>query len=527
MSEVLLPPWVQPISPEHVGILDDQTTTFEASLGRAPGQTQSWADPRWQIKRSFKTVRLDERAALRSALAEARGRGNIVRATVYQPLRGSFPTQELCVNPTFANGTTGWSATAQNTLSVSDRTLRVQRAQNTTTTSVSGTALTGLTQYASYVMRALALLGRGPTQYRAAILDALDGTVTGAALTPGAMSVFAYVLQGTTATPIIRDESIAGAIAGDYFDVPFTSFARCILVDNGPNYLQQSDAIDDAAWTTKLNVTISANNTTAADGTLTMDGLIENSTNGAHNVEQAQNVPSTALDYIIYTEVTPGNRSFCYLEMDEGGATTVLQYFNLSTGAVGVNGSTGAGWANRRAGVKNLGNNRYFIWMIARKSSSATTIKAYIGPASADGTGSYTGNGSGTSIALRRAGIAQSSVPTRGGLTTSTALANGTTQSGAGLYLKALPASTNGLLLKDDWFEINGELKQCTAVLNSDEAGLGYLQFRPMLAGSPADGDPIIVSQPMGRFRLMNSYEYDDDFGLYLSTDVELTETYG
>ena len=87
--------------------------------------------------------------------------------------------------------------------------------------------------------------------------------------------------------------------------------------------------------------------------------------------------------------------------------------------------------------------------------------------------------------------------------------------------------SANGLLLADDFFEIGGELKQCTAPLNSDASGLGYLQFRPLLAGAPADNDPVFINQPMGRFKLMNSYEYDNEFGLYMDATVELTEVYG
>ena len=100
-----------------------------------------------------------------------------------------------------------------------------------------------------------------------------------------------------------------------------------------------------------------------------------------------------------------------------------------------------------------------------------------------------------------RVGAAASQYPVR--LTqTTTAAATGTSQTGTALHLKALPASTNSLLLPGDWVECSGQLNMVTAPLNSDAAGLGYLQLQRPFTTAPSDNAPVIINRPMGRFLL-------------------------
>jgi hypothetical protein len=111
--------------------------------------------------------------------------------------------------------------------------------------------------------------------------------------------------------------------------------------------------------------------------------------------------------------------------------------------------------------------------------------------------------------------------------TTSSALTSGTAQTGGSLYVKGLPASTNGLLEVNDWVEVANQLKQVTARLNSDAAGLGYLQFRPALGDSPADNDPVIINQPFGRFIYSGQQkELENMFGVYGDVEMNLEEVY-
>lgn len=104
-------------------------------------------------------------------------------------------------------------------------------------------------------------------------------------------------------------------------------------------------------------------------------------------------------------------------------------------------------------------------------------------------------------------------------------LVNGGSQTGNTLIVDKLPASTNGLLLKDDPIEINGELKFCTAPLNSDSSGNGYLRFAPALFRAPADNDPVIVHFPMMRGSMTN-YKERSKFGLQLDISYDLEQVY-
>lgn len=104
-------------------------------------------------------------------------------------------------------------------------------------------------------------------------------------------------------------------------------------------------------------------------------------------------------------------------------------------------------------------------------------------------------------------------------------LVNGASQSGSALNVKGAPNSTNGLLLPGDWCEVNKEMKRITAPFNSDSSGHGYLQFTPPLRNSPADGDPIILNKPMGRFILKTSENgWSTAPGYFATSSVDLIE---
>ena len=57
------------------------------------------------------------------------------------------------------------------------------------------------------------------------------------------------------------------------------------------NLLQESETFSNAVWT-KQDSSITANATTAPNGTLTADKLVENTSTSAHSVWQANNLPN-------------------------------------------------------------------------------------------------------------------------------------------------------------------------------------------------------------------------------------------
>lgn len=104
---------------------------------------------------------------------------------------------------------------------------------------------------------------------------------------------------------------------------------------------------------------------------------------------------------------------------------------------------------------------------------------------------------------------------------------NGASQSGNGLNVKNLPASTNGLLVRGDIVAIyttQWELKRVTAALNSDGSGLGYLQFESTLRATPADSAPIAVHAPTAKFILIKDHSHLTRPGMYSNFDLEFGE---
>lgn len=526
MSDVIIPPWVLPESPETLRWIDDATVSFAPAFGRGMTQRGSFADPRWGLRRKYRGLRSDQKAAILYGLNESRGQLNKYLVTPHTPMRGAFPTSELFANGTFGSGTTGWTSGAETAISVSDRIARAVRLTGAANSvAIQPSASVTVTQYAAYAVRYFISSGRGGYPTGFSIYDTVTSARISSTLTTYGMLTGSTVVNGTTINPGLLDETVSGLLAGDYVSVLYASLARCALADNGGNLLWRSETLSDAAWA-KTNATITDNSATAPDGAVTADDLVENNTNASHQVLQTVTVGSAVADYSVSVCFLASGRNFAEIIMREGtGSTDLSQYFNLSTGAVGASGTTGANWANRRASITTLGGGWYKCTLTGRKTNAATSLLIVLRSASADGTDSYLGT-SASAIRIWRATLAQSSVATRL-VSSAGATIPPSAQAGGGIHLKALPASTSGLLEIGDWVEIAGQLKQVTARLNSDAGGLGYLQFRPALGDSPADNDPVIINQPFGRFIYGGGQkEMENLFGIYGDIEMNLEEVY-
>jgi hypothetical protein len=310
--------------------------------------------------------------------------------------------------------------------------------------------------------------------------------------------------------------------AGTGIDIHFASYARCILADAAINLIRYSDDITQSAWT-KLACSATYGHA-APNGTSTASRIIENSANDAHLAYEVLTVSSAAADYSYSVAVKAGPRTWAFVRITNTTTGDARCYVNLTSGALGTVSVTGTGFAYPRAYVANLGDGWFLVTITARKTDAATTLAGAVGPAFGNDTVIYTGDGS-SYIAAWRSTLSASSVGTRLVLTTGTAVTSAS-QTGSGIYVKGLPASTNGLLLPGDWIEINQQLKMVTASLDSDAAGLGYLQFRPRLHRPVADNDPIIVTKPMGKFLLRDGAQWNNRYGLYMDIDLTLDEVY-
>ncbi|HSY05880.1 MAG TPA: hypothetical protein VK803_08025 [Steroidobacteraceae bacterium] len=485
--------------------LMDNTGRFSSPLSGTM-RTVSRPGDRWGVRLEYANLTAFDRSRMEAFIARMRGAANRVLWSPSDfPQRGSFPSAEKLVNNNFLTGTNGWSVSG-GTLTATDRRLRL-------TFSGGGTAeafqTCGLVTNLPHVARYFLVDGKGTPLALGALTSYFQGSVVTASVTsieglnvitlvPDASSGGQYPFYPTSGSGNIP----TGQIAGNYAEAVWTSLTQCMLIDNGPNLLEFSDTLASPWGAFASSVT--ANAATAADGTATAAAITDTTSNVAHYVSQGSlTVPAGVADFMVCGEFKAVAQNFLWLSLVEGtGSTAAVQFFNLSTGAL-ASSSVGSNWANLRSVIRPLGNGWYYCAMVARKTNAATSLTVQLGPSNSGSSSSYAGAGTAATDA-RRVTCSQSSVPGRQVQSAGAAVA-ATAQTGSAYYVKGLPVSTAGLLLPGDWIDVDRELKRVTNQLDSDAAGLGYLQFSPPIRTSANDNDPVIVNVPMGRFVLSNN----------------------
>lgn len=515
-NEVLIPPWIIPQA-ETTTLVDDSTSVFRASFAPGVAQRVSYVEPRLQVKQSFKGLRGAERAAMLAVLNRAKGKFCTVRALVGYALRGSFPATELFVNNDFASGVSPWTSDATMSIAAIDHGLRVSRIANGGGSACAQQSVS-IGPGVPYSIRGFLNGGAGsPTIFMAdlSLAPLGSGSAQGMLQTQ-------FTARGSITGPFgFYDPGTLGPVAGNFFDAKWSSLARCAQVDNGINSILNSDIPGSTSWTLSA-ATAASTGASAPDGSTSTWAISETVANAAHFTSQAVTVPSAAADFSfsIFVRQSSSPRGFAWVQMTEGtGSTLTAAWINLSTGAV-TNITTGANWSAISALSVNYGNGWWRFILTARKTNAATSINCLVGPAQVAGLNGYAGSTSAFVLGWR-ASFAQSSVPVQPIVTTSAAV-TGTNQIGNTINIKGLPASTAGLLLEGDPFEINGELKLCQSALSSDASGLGILQFNPSLCRSPSDGDGVVIGRPMGKFILAADASWVNDFGVYADIDISL-----
>ena len=94
------------------------------------------------------------------------------------------------------------------------------------------------------------------------------------------------------------------------------------------NLILQSQTFDNASWT-KDGATVTANSTTAPDGTTTADKVLETATTAVHNVYQAPTLSSNVYSFSVF--VKKAERFKCALADRNSGAYVA---FNINTGVI-------------------------------------------------------------------------------------------------------------------------------------------------------------------------------------------------
>ena len=189
--------------------------------------------------------------------------------------------------------------------------------------------------------------------------------------------------RASTATRI-NDKGLIETVASgapriDYD--PVTLACKGLLIEEArTNLLTYSEQFDNAAWT-KTRSSISANATTAPDGTVTADKLVEDATaSNSHYSYQGVTLTAVAHTYSVYLKAAERTWAKVVLTTGSSGA-----YFNLSAGTVGT---VDGGYT---AAITPVGNG-WFRCSITVTTTVATWY-AQINCATADATASYTGDG--------------------------------------------------------------------------------------------------------------------------------------
>jgi hypothetical protein len=153
---------------------------------------------------------------------------------------------------------------------------------------------------------------------------------------------------------------------------PVTLACRGLLIEEGrTNLYQQSEVFNDSFWT-KTRSSISSNATTAPDGTLTADKLVEDTTaSNTHTIQSTVTPPATAHTLSVFAK--KGERTWIVLRL--GGINT---FFNLDDGTIAagsVNSPTitnfGNGWY-RCAVTSSLGTQGQF-WLATNSTTTSYT----------------------------------------------------------------------------------------------------------------------------------------------------------
>jgi hypothetical protein len=152
------------------------------------------------------------------------------------------------------------------------------------------------------------------------------------------------------------------------------------------NLVQQSETFDNAIWG-KTNGSITANSTTAPNGTATADTYIPNTVNSYHPLVQTIAVTSgTQYTFSIY--VKSSGYDYLLINTSVGSASgNVGPLFNLSTGT--LIGSLGGN--NYGATITSVGNGWYRI--VFSYVTNATSTAIDINPLPTSTIATYSGNG--------------------------------------------------------------------------------------------------------------------------------------
>lgn len=156
------------------------------------------------------------------------------------------------------------------------------------------------------------------------------------------------------------------------------------------NKLTYTEQFYNADWPTKTNVTASANQTTAPDGTNTADLIVDNATNAQHRIFRGVTSIGAQTTISLFAKASSADR---FQLVTSNGTSTLYATFNLSSGSVSFTspGATadivtlGDGWFRCSLTQNDSAGLLQFQVGLTNGLDSGTALPSYIG----SGTGIY------------------------------------------------------------------------------------------------------------------------------------------
>ena len=182
---------------------------------------------------------------------------------------------------------------------------------------------------------------------------------------------FAYfwggqLVEGSTAKDYQKTETRLNIPRLDYSNGTCPSL---LVEPQRTNLIRYSEQFDNAAWT-KINSTITANTTTAPNGTLTAETWQGDGTANVHQLISSTSTFVLGFTYIYAIYVKKGTNNFIQF-LAAGTIGGMFANFDLNTGVVGTLGTvTGS---NPTSDITSLGDDWYRCSMTFTATSSQTT----------------------------------------------------------------------------------------------------------------------------------------------------------
>jgi len=196
------------------------------------------------------------------------------------------------------------------------------------------------------------------------------------------------------------DQASIGANAAPDDAIDFSRASNATFTDSDGlvkyaphNLATYSEQLDNAAWT-KSNSTVTANDTTAPDGTTTADKLVENSSTTQHVVYASPTITANSTNtFSVY--IKADERDSVWVQLANSGFSSGFRITvaDISTTPVLATATFGTGSIDD-FGYEDVGNGWFRFHITGVVDSSSTTARAGVYLRNASDQDNYTGDGS-------------------------------------------------------------------------------------------------------------------------------------